>query len=199
MGYHLPLGLGIDQSAPAFKENRTALPLLGYLLGDTAAYSSNPCGSTCFLNPLYDFLPRGGWIVDSGVCQRPSDFLFDADSQTMCCPSPDYCCPHSVANCSAAGVTLFDVDTANGGKPVEARHLVDGWRRHFHVVEKKQNAASLCFAEKNEWNGGSRQPACFWAMTNPSVARVRETWANAAPLPELHNDDDTHAWKGHHH
>lgn len=87
-------------------------------------------------------MPRGSWAVDSGVCQRLSDFVLDPTSKTLCCPSPDYCCPHAASNCSAGrteGVTLFDLATANGGQPVEERHLVGGWRRHFWAIEKKQD------------------------------------------------------------
>ena len=110
--------------AREWRTKRTALPMLGYLV--EGAFSSNPCGSDSYLNPLYDFLPRGNWVVEAGVCQRPSDFILDPTSNTLCCPSPDYCCPHAAANCSAgraAGVVLFDLSTANGGQPVLERHL----------------------------------------------------------------------------
>lgn len=143
-------------------------------------------------------MPRGSWVVDSGVCQRLSDFVLDPTSKTLCCPSPDYCCPHAASNCSAGrteGVTLFDLATANGGQPVEERHLVGGWRRHFWAIEKKQDVGSLCSADQGQWNGGSRLPACFWAMNDASVARLRTVWNAAPPLTHRpHDDDDTHQW-----
>ena len=186
--------------AREWRTKRTALPMLGYLV--EGAFSSNPCGSDSYLNPLYDFLPRGNWVVEAGVCQRPSDFILDPTSNTLCCPSPDYCCPHAAANCSAgraAGVVLFDLSTANGGQPVLDRHLVGGWRRHFWAIPKAQGVASLCSAERGEWNGGSRQPPCFWAMNDASVARLREVWSAAPPLARrIYDDDDTHNWRGFH-
>ena len=53
----------------------------------------------CLANPLYEILPRGQWLVEAGICQRSEDFAYDASSQSLCCPSVDYCCPNSVTNC----------------------------------------------------------------------------------------------------
>jgi hypothetical protein len=79
------------------------------------------------------------------------------------------------------------------------RHLVGGWRRHFWAIPKAQGVASLCSAERGEWNGGSRQPPCFWAMNDASVARLREVWSAAPPLARrIYDDDDTHNWRGFH-
>ena len=43
------------------------------------------------LNPVYDLLPRMGWVTQSAICQKWSDFSYDAVSDTICCPSPNYC------------------------------------------------------------------------------------------------------------
>ena len=44
---------------------------LRYLVDD-GVFDSNPCRVSCFLNPLYDLLPRNAWLVQQGVCQaRP--------------------------------------------------------------------------------------------------------------------------------
>ena len=54
---------------------------------------------SCFLNPLYDVLPRNSWLVEHSTCQRQSDFLLDEATGTLCCPSPDNCCPNSARAC----------------------------------------------------------------------------------------------------
>ena len=194
------IGLQVDTSTEEWQANGTAYPHLGYLLGE-GAFSSNPCGAACLLNPVYDFLPRGGWTVASGLCQRWSDFLYDPASNTLCCPSPDYCCPHTATNCSASsGVQRFSLATANGGAPVPAEQLAspaaDGWRRHFLSLERRQGLDTLCHAERGEWNGGARQPACFWSMDDASVSALRTAWQSVAnnTLAPMHDDDDTHQW-----
>ena len=96
---HLGKQLRVDTTSADWQANGTWMPTLGYLLPD-GAFSSNPCGAACLLNPVYDFLPRGDWVVASGICQRWSDFKYDPSSRSLCCPSPDYCCPNSIANCS---------------------------------------------------------------------------------------------------
>ena len=94
-------------------------------------FDSNPCASTCMLNPVYDILPRESWVVDSGICQAPGDFVFDPTSETLCCPSPDYCCPNSVDTCSDERAVLYDATAADGGRGVPTTLLEEGWRRHF--------------------------------------------------------------------
>lgn len=84
---------------------------VGFLL-PAAAFDSNPCRAACMLNPLYDLLPRMKWITESNICQRPSEFQFDATSQSLCCPSPTYCCPNSVKNCDAPDAVRFDAVSA---------------------------------------------------------------------------------------
>ena len=44
---------------------------LRYLVDD-GVFDSNPCRVSCFLNPLYDLLPRNAWLVQQGVCQARS-------------------------------------------------------------------------------------------------------------------------------
>ena len=206
MKEHLSQQLRVNLHSEQWLANGTELPTLGYLLPD-GGFSSNPCGASCLLNPVYDFLPRGAWVVSSGICQRPSDFIYDPVSQSLCCPSPDYCCPNSKANCSdtenGAAPIFFDLQTANGGRPVPLKQLTttaeDGWRRHFHAVERQQGVSSLCSARRGEWNGGAGHPACFWAMGDESIEALREVWTRAEHdkalrLPLAHDDDDTHQW-----
>lgn len=202
-GQRTDTGLRVDTSTAEWSQNGTALPLLGYLLPD-GAFSSNPCGAACLLNPVYEFLPRQAWVVASGLCQRFEDFVWDPTSRTLCCPSPDYCCPHSATNCSARqGVTLFDMSTANRGGAVPTSLLMstsdDGWRRHFTNAERRQGLSTLCHAARGQWNGGASHPNCFWAMDDASTDRLREAWTRAeatAPMDSrtLHDDDDTHLW-----
>ena len=40
-------------------------------------YDSNPCRSTCMLNPIYDIEPRMSWVTNSRICQRIEDFQYD--------------------------------------------------------------------------------------------------------------------------
>ena len=139
---------------------------LRYLVDD-GVFDSNPCRVSCFLNPLYDLLPRNAWLVQQGVCQarplhlstppylslclpisplhlpyicqaRPldlstprylslylprsplhlpyicqarSDFLLDEATGTLCCPSPDNCCPNTARACQAQCTTDGRVTT----------------------------------------------------------------------------------------
>ena len=76
-------------------------------------FDSNPCRSTCMLNPVYDLLPRMEWVRASGICQSPSDFAYDEASDSLCCPSPNYCCPNSLASCAHPDAVLFDAISAN--------------------------------------------------------------------------------------
>lgn len=39
--------------------------------------------------------------VEGGICQQQEDFMLDNVTGTLCCPSIDYCCPHSVIDCAA--------------------------------------------------------------------------------------------------
>ena len=190
---HLLLALRVPRNTVEWAEHGTALPTLGYLLPD-GAFSSNPCGSTCMLNPVYDFLPRGDWVVKSGICQRPSDFVYDEKSRSLCCPSPDYCCPNSADNCSAPSAQLFSMATANGGRPVPYEQLRTGWRQHFQSQERHQDNSTLCYADRNEWNGGSQTPACMWTMDAASIDTLRDAWSSLPRLPRWHDDDDTHSW-----
>ena len=60
-------------------------------------------------NPLYEILPRGDWLRASGICQRDADFVFDPLSRSRCCPTPNYCCPNSVVDCTKdPRAVLFD-------------------------------------------------------------------------------------------
>lgn len=76
-------------------------------------FDSNPCRATCMLNPIYRILPRDLWLVQRDICSRRSDFVFDPESASICCPSPkhpnrrddtSYCCPNSVRVCSGSPV-----------------------------------------------------------------------------------------------
>lgn len=184
---HISRALQIDQHSHEWRVNRSGTPQLRYLIPE-GAWSSNPCsGSSCMLNPLYDFMPRGKWVVDAGICQSPSDFVFDSASSSLCCPSPDYCCPNSVSNCSSPKAILFDASRV----PTEA--LISGMRRHYYSRPGSRGPSTIC--NVSDWNGGAKQPVCFWAMDQPSVERVRQVWSTAPPAPILEDDDDTHSWK----
>jgi hypothetical protein len=162
---------------------------LGYLVNN-GTYDSNPCGGTCQLNPVYEILPRNEWIARSGVCQRAEDFQFDPISQTDCCPSPDYCCPNSVADCTSPKATLFDASMARGGGIPTA--ALQGWRRHYLSrlldARRAKPAAKIAsnlsdvVCEISRWPYASgltvaEEASCAgFAMTPRTVALVREAW-----------------------
>lgn len=193
---------------------------IGYLI-ENGTFDSNPCGGPCMLNPVYDILPRNAWLVESSACQRWEEFLWDPVSQTMCCPSPDYCCPNSVRDCADPSARLFDLQGAHGGAGVSSDVLVDGWRRHFlarlSLAGSRESRAliqranddggktivallngSLCSA--GEWRG-------VWDVTNGSCRShllltdegttiLRREWLKAVPWAGAWpvNEDDTNQW-----
>ena len=188
--------------------SRAAPARTGYLLANST-YDSNPCSTTCMQNPVYEILPRGSWLVQSGICQVPSDFVWDPTSQTHCCPSPDYCCPNSVVDCADPHAILFDALATRGGQGVPRDVIRTEWRRHFlsrmtRPWKKKARADALQAATKKltervcpatQWSDGrSGKVGCFLAMTNSSVALVADAWRNmpawVGPWPE--DDDDVH-------
>jgi hypothetical protein len=128
-----------------------ALPARSIRFMVAGGFDSNPCRAACMLNPLYDILPRMDWITDSRICQTPSDFTFDNQSQSLCCPSINYCCPNSVANCSSPDAIRFDAVSA----AVPA-----------HVILKR-------------WPPTLGQPY-NWEMTPRSYLHVAHVWRNAA-------------------
>ena len=113
-------------------------------------YDSNPCRATCMLNPVYDLLPRMRWIADSHICAKPTDFAYDAKSDSLCCPSPNYCCPNSLANCADPSAVLFDAIDA--GVPAQA--VVQQWPLSQHRPFR-------------------------WLMTPRSIRFVADAWRNA--------------------
>ena len=160
-------------------------------------YDSNPCASTCMLNPIYDIVPRLSWVIESGICQAQEDFVYDPVSNTMCCPSPDYCCPNSVVDCTDPRAVLFDVDKANGGKGVPDEIIANGWRRHFlartSVMAMAElpvpNDISSMVCPASEWNGGLKgRHGCSLAMTDASVEKVKRLWQAAAPWKGLNGE-----------
>ena len=43
-------------------------------LFENSMFESNPYRASWLLNPLYEILPRGKWLLDSNICQAPADF-----------------------------------------------------------------------------------------------------------------------------
>jgi len=163
---------------------------LGYLVED-GSFDSNPCSANCLLNPVYDILPRHGWLRESQICQDPSDFVFDPVSETLCCPSPDYCCPHSHVDCAAPGAILFDA--AN----VPEKTIAYGWRQHYlggmptlarDAPIRGELSSAVCPAK--EWNGGlaGTSGCSILAMTDSSVEKVRRIWKQAPPWRGPHGE-----------
>jgi hypothetical protein len=191
-----------------FHMHRAVQGRTGYLL-DNSTYDSNPCAANCMQNPVYEILPRGGWLVRSGICQDPADFIWDPTSQTYCCPSPDYCCPNSIVDCADPRAVLFDAHAARAGQGVPRDVIQTDWRRHFLSRMKAPwskkgradalRAASQKLAQRvcsaDQWSDGrSGTEGCFLAMTNASAELVAEAWRTApawvGPWPE--DDDNVH-------
>ncbi|KAL1514605.1 hypothetical protein AB1Y20_003699 [Prymnesium parvum] len=102
---------------------------------------SNPCRATCMLNPVYEILPRADWIVSSNICQQPTDFSYDNISRSLCCPSPNYCCPNSISNCFDAKAVLFDVFKSGTPRQVIAkswpRYQIDPYSWHLTAASRR--------------------------------------------------------------
>ena len=183
----LARALQVNFSSSEWRANRSFSPQLQYLVPN-GAFSSNPCaGSSCMLNPFYELLPRDAWVVESNICQSAADFVLDHATGSICCPSPDYCCPNSVANCSRPEAILFDATN------VPASTLAHGWRKHYFARFRTRGPEKLCNA--SAWNGAASYPDCFWTMNEQSVARVKKVWSQASPIRVTEDDDDTHNWR----
>ena len=137
---------GLHRALPA---NEGQPPRWSYLVN--SQFDSNPCRSTCMLNPIYDLLPRMVWVTESNICQRTEDFLFDPMSQSLCCPSPNYCCPNSVSSCRDPGAIFFSVVKAG----VSAETIV----RHWPLKQGRPYS---------------------WELTPRSREVVRDAWLTAA-------------------
>ena len=189
-----------------FHLTRNAGRLEGFLV-DNSTYDSNPCSANCMLNPVYDILPRGSWLVRSGVCQSADDFRWDPTSQTFCCPSPDYCCPNSETSCASPRAQLFDLLSLRQGRGAPRDVLESDWRRHFLARSARPGSQrgkpaaeyarrlneSVCPRE-GWYDGRKGDLKCRLVMETASVEALQAIWAAApewtAPWPE--NDDDVH-------
>lgn len=179
------------------------------VLVPNGTFDSNPCSTTCMLNPVYDILPRMDWVVRSGICQSPDEFVYDPISQTLCCPSPDYCCPNSVLSCSDPNAILFDAAAAGAGRGVPRETIESGWRRHYlqrsglmpkpnwsapipgtqwrRAISDAASRLAETACPSSEWSDGETgRTGCLFAMTEPSVQLVRDVW--------LHAPEWTTAW-----
>ena len=124
-------------------------PAVRFMFDDVSA-DSNPCRATCMSNPVYDILPRAEWVVASNICQRDADFVYDPISASRCCPTPNYCCPNSVVDCSLPEATLFDVFKSETPRS----QILYSWPR-------------------------SQGTTYRWWMTPESKRYVSEVWMNA--------------------
>jgi len=105
-------------------------------------FDSNPCRSSCMLNPIYDLLPRMQWITDSSICPRMEDFTYDKASDSLCCPAPNYCCPNSVSHCREPGAIYFDALKSGTSREAISAH----WPRHqARPVRWEMGAASSAY------------------------------------------------------
>ena len=162
------------------------LPFLGYLVRN-GAFDSNPCRTGCLLNPVYDILPRQLWTVQSGMCMRPEDFVWDEKSRSVCCPSADYCCPNSVVNCSSKLATYFDA------KDVPDSILGrDGWLRHFASRFRYLSRPEPVVCGPEGWGTRACDGRIALTVTPESHSRIQALWRAApwAPENDLPEDDD---------
>ena len=65
------------------------------------------------------------------MCQLSSDFLYEASTQSVCCPSFSYCCPHTVTSCAEPGAVLLNV-SALAAAPLDLEETIaTAWYDHF--------------------------------------------------------------------
>ena len=123
--------VGINRALPAIPGRPAGIQ---YLL--RGQFDSNPCRATCMLNPVYDLLPRMLWITASGICQTMEDFTYDPASDSLCCPSPNYCCPNSVSSCADPAATYFGSSQTGSSTataamiPMIQDVIIDHWPLH---------------------------------------------------------------------
>lgn len=162
------------------------LPYLGYLVPN-GQFDSNPCRAACILNPVYDILPRQLWTVRSGMCTRPSDFLYDNVSKSICCPSADSCCPNSVVNCSSPRAISYDASE------VDDRILGrEGWLRHYASRHRYLSRPNPKICNVSDWGTRRCDGRLALTVTPQSTMRIQALW-NAtpwAPANDLPEDDD---------
>ena len=48
--------------------------------------------------------------------------MYDDKTDSLCCPSPNYCCPNSLASCASPQAVLFDAIKANVSAEVVVAH-----------------------------------------------------------------------------
>ena len=50
------------------------------------------------------------------------DFRYDAASDSLCCPSPNYCCPNSVSSCADPAAVRYSIDRTAATRDVILAH-----------------------------------------------------------------------------
>lgn len=122
-----------------------------FLMPREGAFDSNPCRVVCRPNPVFAMPRTEGslmWPSPHAICQREEDFRTDSVSGTLCCPTPEVCCPMSIGHCADPSARLFRGEALNGSERLDA--LPASWLTHL-VFRRRR----LC-------------PASEWGAVGPS-------------------------------
>ena len=127
------------------------------------------------------------WTVQSGMCMRPEDFIWDEVSRSICCPSADYCCPNSVVNCSSNRAIYFDAKDVSDS--VLGR---GGWLRHFASRFRYLSRPDPVVCSPEGWGTRACDGHVVLTVTPESHSRIQGLWRAAPWSPEnnLPEDDD---------
>ena len=149
----------------------------GFLF-EEGAYDSSPChnkGTTCRPNPIYasaSVMSREGPLIDDGICMSPdTDFETDLLSNTRCCPSPDSCCPISVASCTDRAARLFEASAVvgHGKSTMPAPWVADLVERRVRLCAVRQGNDA---PQQQRRLTAPRQHSCQLALSNTTFGAV---------------------------
>ena len=142
------------------------------------------------LNPVYDLQPRMAWVAQSNICQRATDFAYDAASDSLCCPSPNYCCPNSLNSCASPRAILFDALSSNVSKEA----IVGTWPltqgRPFRWLMTERSFRYVA----NAWRQGAKKTDAELEHLRPSIrpALLRTQLRKAAQeMMRVHDSTQT--------
>ena len=154
-------------------------PLLFDYLLKNSGFDSNPCRAKCMLNPAYNIVPRDDWVEQAALCQAAADFLYDHQTQSICCPSLSYCCPNSINSCADPRAILLDVTKLTAPRPALDRSIAIGWFDHF---ASRGWAACPAKTSWNNWTTVSQaapwRRRCASTVTDASLRYLIRVWTD---------------------
>ena len=116
--------------------------------------------------------PGGGLhLVKTGLCQSAADFAQDPVTQSVCCPTHSYCCPHSVSSCADPRAQLLTWDGPLDNAKEEA--IASGWWDHF---VGRGWAACPVRSSWNNWTTTGPRRRCASALPDDLLRKVIGIW-----------------------